>query len=185
MADKKTVLVFAASNSNMSINRRLVLYAAKVLTDDIGADVIIDTLDLNEFEMPIYSSQREKADGIPQQAQDFFARIGSADGLIISYAEHNGFYSAAFKNIFDWCSRIDTKVFQDKPLIALSTSPGKRGGATVLAHVVASARHFGVNIRASLSVGSFGSVYDAQADKITDVQIDAALREALSSLRIE
>mgnify|MGYP001803843157 CR=1 FL=1 len=82
--------------------------------------------------MPIYSIDREQASGIPQQAQDFFAKIGSADALLISYAEHNGFYTAAFKNIFDWCSRVDTKVFQDKPMVILSASLGPNGGAIVL-----------------------------------------------------
>jgi NAD(P)H-dependent FMN reductase len=38
-----------------------------------------------------------------------------ADILVVSMAEHNGNYSASFKNVFDWCTRISGKVFQEKP----------------------------------------------------------------------
>jgi hypothetical protein len=39
-------------------------------------------------------------------------------------AENNGNYSA-FKNT-DWCSRISGKFFQEKPMLLMSTSDGKR-----------------------------------------------------------
>ena len=59
-------------------------------------------------------------DGIPELAHDFFDKIGAADAVLISFAEHNGFYTAAYKNIFDWASRIDMRVYQDKPAVLLS-----------------------------------------------------------------
>jgi NAD(P)H-dependent FMN reductase len=46
---------------------------------------------------------------------DFFNKLGTADLLVISFAEHNGAYSAAFK-IFDWISRIHATTFKkNKP----------------------------------------------------------------------
>jgi NAD(P)H-dependent FMN reductase len=128
MSKQSTILVFAASNSTTSINKRLAVHAANVLKNELAASVVIDVLDLNDYEMPICSPERENEIGVPKLAQDFYDRIGAADGLIISFAEHNGHYSAAYKNIFDWCSRINMKVFQDKPQVVLSTSPGKGGG---------------------------------------------------------
>lgn len=113
------VIAFAASNSKNSINKQLATYAAQQLID---AD--IEILDLNDFEMPIFSEDREKEFGQPAQAKAFLEKIVQADALIISFAEHNGLYSAAYKNIFDWVSRIDTKVYQNTKTVMLATSPG-------------------------------------------------------------
>lgn len=92
----------------------------------------VDTkpLDLNDYEMPIYSPERQAA-GFPPQAQAFFAKIGNADALIISLAEYNGSNSVAFKNIFDWCSRIKMAMFQKKPMLLMATPPGPGGGQHV------------------------------------------------------
>jgi NAD(P)H-dependent FMN reductase len=59
-------------------------------------------LDLNDYEMPIYSIDRETEDGIPEEAQRFYDELGAVDAILISFAEHNGAYTAAYKNIFDW-----------------------------------------------------------------------------------
>lgn len=98
------IVAFAASNSRHSINRQLLNCAANLLPD--GA---IRFLDLNDYEMPIYSIDREHESGIPEKAEQFMGHIASCDALLISFAEHNGTYTAAFKNIFDWCSRINSK----------------------------------------------------------------------------
>ena len=49
------ILAFGASNSINSINKRLASYTAKMISP--VESVIID---LNDFEMPIYSEDREK-----------------------------------------------------------------------------------------------------------------------------
>ena len=59
------ILAFAASNHSQSINRALVGYAAERLRAQQAAE--IEYLDLNDYEMPIYSLDREAADGIPPQ----------------------------------------------------------------------------------------------------------------------
>lgn len=183
MSQQSTILVFAASNSTTSINKRLAVHAANVLKNELEAAVAIDVLDLNDFEMPIYSPEREKEAGIPQLAQDFYARIGAADGLIIAYAEHNGSYSAAFKNIFDWCSRISMKVFQDKPQVVLSASPGKRGGAGVMAVALGAAPYFGADVKGSLSIGPFTEHFDVEADRLVTPELASSLRDALLALK--
>jgi NAD(P)H-dependent FMN reductase len=58
--------------------------------------------------------------------------LSSADGIIISFAEHNGAYTAAFKNIFDRISRVEKIVWFNKPMFLLATSDGARGAITVL-----------------------------------------------------
>ncbi|MDG1312546.1 MAG: NAD(P)H-dependent oxidoreductase [Porticoccaceae bacterium] len=112
------ILAFAASNSSVSINKKQVTYAVGLLNG-----VESEVLDLNDYEMPLFSQDREHHLGSPRQAVDFMAKIATADALITSFAEHNRSYSAAYKNLFDWCSRIQQNVFQDKPIVYISTSP--------------------------------------------------------------
>ena len=122
------VLAFAASNSRRSINRQLLDYAVSLLDG-----VEVEMLDINDYEMPLYSIDREEAGGIPDEAKAFYSKIGEADALVISFAEHNASYTAAFKNLFDWTSRFERKLYQGKPAVMLSTSPGPGGGKNVLA----------------------------------------------------
>jgi len=132
--------------------------------------------------MPIYSPERE-AVGIPRQAHKFFNKIGGADGLIVSFAEYNGSYSAAFKNVFDWASRIDMKVYQDKPMVMLSTSPGKGGGQNVLKTAVTAAPFFGGIVAGNMSVGPFGEKFDQETDRLVSNEDAMALREALTAFQ--
>jgi len=171
------VLAFAASNSKTSINKQLATYAASQVE---GAEV--EVLDLNDYEMPIFSIDRENESGQPSLAKDFLEKIASCDALIISFAEHNGFYSAAYKNIFDWCSRIQPKIFQGKPTLLMATSPGGRGGATVLATALASMPRFAADIRASLSVPSFDENFDVEKGCLSNEDLNRQLLAAVELL---
>jgi chromate reductase len=84
----------------------------------------------------IFSDEREKQLVQPKEAHRFYQKIADADAIIISFAEHNGTYTAAYKNLFDWTSRISSKIFQNKPMLLLSTSPGPDGASNVLATAV-------------------------------------------------
>ncbi|MEM7781221.1 MAG: NAD(P)H-dependent oxidoreductase [Pseudomonadota bacterium] len=171
------ILAFAASNSSVSINRQLVNYAASLAE---GAEV--ETLDIHDYEMPLYRHDREVADGIPQTAHDFLARVAAVDALIISFAEHNGAYTAAFKNLFDWCSRVGREVWQGKKMVLLATSPGGRGGQGVLGSAAANMPRFGGDVVGHLSVPSFGESFDTGAGKLTDALLDAELRTLIAKL---
>ncbi len=175
------VVAFAATTSRQSINRQLIGYAARLLEEQ-ASDTVVEILDLNDFEMPIYSIDRETVGGVPAEAHDFFERIGDADALLISYAEHNGFYSAAYKNVFDWASRIDMRVFQDKPTVMLSTSPGRNGGANVLRTAVASAPFFGNEVLASLAIPDFATNFDTDTQSLRAPELDERFRAAVDTL---
>jgi NAD(P)H-dependent FMN reductase len=142
----RKVVAFAASSSSRSINRQLVTYASGLL-----ANAQVEVLDLNDFELPLFSVDREDELGQPPQARAFLQKLKQADGIIISFAEHNGAYSAAYKNLYDWVSRIQPRVYQDKPMVLLSTSPGGRGGKSVMELALSQIPRFGGQIRASLS----------------------------------
>ena len=181
------LLAFAASNSSQSINRQLVDYAVRLLQDGliegVAADAVeISSLDLNDFEIPIYSIDRQNADGIPQPAHDFYDTIGAADALLISFAEHNGSYTVAFKNVFDWASRINIRVYHDKPIVMLSTSPGGGGGGFVLRSAAHLAQYFGNEVLASLSIPRFGENFDTATGTLNDPDLDAQLRDVLATL---
>lgn len=171
------LLAFAASSSSKSINKQLASYAASLVD---GADVEI--LDINDYEMPIFSQDREEELGQPEQAQKFFAKIGEVDAIIISFAEHNGSYTAAYKNLFDWTSRIDMKVFQNKPMVLLATSPGPGGAATVLATAAGSAPYFAADVKATLSIPSFFDNFDMETQQLRNPELQDKLKTALALL---
>ncbi len=173
------LIAFAASSSKKSINKQLAAYAASLLA---GAEV--ELLDLNDYELPLFSTDREAELGQPELAKAFLQKLGSADAILISFAEHNGSYSAAYKNLFDWCSRIGSKVFQDKPMVLLATSPGARGGASVLAAAATSAPYFAGQVKATLSIPSFHDNFDGERGCLKNAELQAKLQEAVDSLRL-
>ena len=171
------ILAFAASNSRQSINRTLAAYVAALIE---GAQV--EVLDIADYEMPIFSIDREQALGHPALAREFLAKIGEADALVISYAEHNGSYTAAYKNLFDWMSRITREVFQNRPTLLLATSPGPGGAANVLAAAKSSAPHFAADVRAAVSVPSFHDNFDIASNLVSDTKLRQALQEGVRLL---
>jgi chromate reductase len=178
MSPRAKILVFAATNSTKSINKGLARHAGDVLQSELATNIDIEVIDLNDYEMPIYSPERE-AQGIPQLAQDFYAKIGASDGLIVSLAEYNGSYTAAFKNIFDWTSRIKMQIFQDKPVLVMATSMGGRGGQNVLSAAMGGFPHFGANITSSFNFGPFSEHFDIDTGQLKTPGLASDLRKAL------
>jgi NAD(P)H-dependent FMN reductase len=172
------ILAFAASSSKTSINKRLATYAASFVQN-----AEVEVLDLNDYELPLFSVDKEAELGSPDLAAKFFKKIGDSDALIVSFAEHNGSYTAAWKNLFDWCSRIDQKLYQNKPMVMLATSPGGRGAQTVLGTAVESAPHFAGDVKASLSVPSFQDNFDVESGTLTNEELRDQLKSAVESLQ--
>ncbi|CDF78929.1 NADPH-dependent FMN reductase [Formosa agariphila KMM 3901] len=146
----KQIIAFAGSNSKQSINKQLVSYASSLLQE---AEVTV--LDLNDFKLPLYGVDLEVESGIPESVNRMIDAIKSADGLIISLAEHNGAYTTVFKNLFDWMSRAEPKTFHNKPMLLMATSPGARGGASVLEIAKDRFPRHDANIVAEFSLPSF------------------------------
>ena len=151
----KKIIAFGASSSKQSINKQLATFAANQFQN-----VSVEILDLNDYEMPIFSVDKEKENGIHPLAQEFYSKLGSTDLIIISFAEHNGNYSTAFKNILDWTSRINAKTFQEKPMLLLATSPGARGGSSVLEIATKRFPFQGGIVKGSFSLPSFYENFD-------------------------
>ena len=171
------ILAFAGSSSSTSRNRELVKYVLKHFSGDY-----INLLDLKDFDMPVFSIDREK-DGYPDAAYNFLKAIEDCDVIICSLAEHNRSYSAAFKNVFDWASRINVKVFQDKPMLLLTTSPGGYGGGNVMATAHQFFPQFGADIRETFSLPKFIENFDVGNTEITSAELKTALDEKIVAFK--
>ncbi len=160
------IIAFGASNSKKSINKKLATFAAQQFLNSE-----IEILDLNEYEMPIYSIDDELSNAVPEKAILFADKIDSSDLVIISFAEHNGSYTVAFKNIFDWVSRVPNRTaFGDKKMFLLATSEGKMGAKTVLNSAVARFPYNGGNVIAHFSLPEFSKNFDENKGIINEEQ---------------
>jgi chromate reductase len=169
------IIAFGASPSKNSINKKLATYAATLFEN-----AEVEVLDLNDFQMPIFTVDIEPAIGQHELAKAFLAKIATADILIVSMAENNGNYSAAFKNIFDWCSRITGKVFQEKPMLLMATSPGARGGASVLEIAKKAFPFYGGNVKSTFSLPSFDANFDVEKGEISSVELRKELQKLIT-----
>ncbi|MEO0045918.1 MAG: hypothetical protein RL705_1109 [Bacteroidota bacterium] len=174
----KKIIAFGGSSSKNSINKQLATYVANLFPN-----AYVEVLDLNEYEMPIFSVDREKEHGIHPLAQDFYAKIGEADLIVLSLAEHNGAYSSAFKNILDWASRINNKTFQQKPMLLLATSPGARGGASVLDIATKRFPFQGADLKGSFSLPTFFENFDA-VNGIINPELKKQLQEIINLIEL-
>lgn len=159
------ILAFGASNSKKSINKQFAIWAANQI-----AKADLEVIDLNDFEMPIFSIDRENTTGIPQLAIDFKQKVKACDGLVISMAEHNGAYSSAFKNIFDWVTRIEKSPWDNKPMLLLATAPGARGGKSVLEIAYTRFKRMNDNEIFTFSLPSFNDSFNSITG-ITDLSL--------------
>ncbi|MCY0967629.1 NADPH-dependent FMN reductase [Chryseobacterium wangxinyae] len=172
------ILAFAGSTSSTSINRELVKYVLKSFQEDE-----INLIDLNDFDMPVFSVDREKR-GFPDEAHNFLKQIEECDVIVCSLAEHNRSYSAAFKNVFDWASRINVKVFQNKPMLLMSTSPGGYGGGNVMNTAKTFFPQFGADVKETFSLPKFYENFDLESGVINpDMMKD--LNDKIESFKIQ
>ncbi|MGV9003131.1 NADPH-dependent FMN reductase [Flavobacterium sp.] len=172
----KKIIAFAGSSSKNSINKQLATYATS-LFDTVDVEI----LDLNDYEMPLFSVDNEKENGFPDAAFQFLSKIESADLLVISLAEHNGAYSTAFKNIFDWTSRINSKIFQSKKMLLMATSDGDRGGSSVLEIAKNRFPRHDAEIVGVFSLPNFSANFDKEKG-ITNKELNDALVEIIKQI---
>lgn len=174
----KNIVTIGGSTSKKSINKLLAEYTGALIKD-----VTMIKVDLNDFTMPLFSVDIESELGLPKETTRLNSIFEKADGFIVSLAEHNGAYSAAFKNGFDWLSRIETKVWRGKPMLLLSTSPGMRGGLNVLELARGTFPRMGAKLIGSMPFPSF---YDNfKENKIVNDELRIKLDEFIVSFKEE
>ena len=171
------VIAFAGSSSKQSINKKLAIYAAGLID---GAE--IEILDLNDYELPLFSVDVEKELGKPEIARTFLEKMESADIIVLSLAEHNASFSVAFKNIYDWASRQNKVVFGNTPMLLLATSPGKGGGKNVIETAKISLPKYGGNIIATFSLPQFNDNFDVENNAISNPEMNQELLDSVAKL---
>jgi chromate reductase len=178
------ILAFGASNSSKSINKKFVTSVSKYYKE---FDDVKEIIDLNDYAMPVFSVDLEAEIGIPQQALDFAAKIDWSDFILISFAENNGNYNACYKNIIDWVSRIKgRKIFNGKPVFLLATSPGARGGQSVLSIAEARLPFDGAKVLDTFSLPEFNNNFE-EGKGVTNMllrsQLEAKVRKTKRTLK--
>ena len=169
------ILAFGASNSKNSLNKQFAYYVAGQVE---GADATL--IDLKDFDMPLYCIDTQKEEGFPEKAEAFNQLLEEHDAFIISLAEHNQNYTASFKNIIDWVSRIDRKMWKGKPVLLLSTSPGGRGGRNVMDIALKNMSIMGANIIDSFCLPSFYENFKPEAG-ITNEELSKEFQPKLDA----
>lgn len=171
------VLAFAGSNSENSVNKKLIHFAATYFENDE-----VEVLDLNDYEMPIFKPEREAA-GIPQLALDFAKKIDESDLILMALAEYNSTYTAAFKNIFDWVSRIkDRKHFGEKPMFLMSAAPGPGGGKNVTEAFIKRAPFSGTTVLENFILPKFKDNFEEGKGIIND-ELKAEFEQKIESVK--
>lgn len=173
---KKTIITIGGSNSKTSISKQLAEYAANMISD-----VEIVKIDLNNYPLPLFSVDTEENNGFSKELLELNALLDKADGFIVGLAEHNGAYSVAFKNMFDWLSRVESMVWRNKPLLLMSTSPGARGGKTVLEIAEGRFPFHGAQITGTFSLPNFNDNFKEQ--KICNEQYLGTLQNLVNQFK--
>lgn len=164
----KKIIAFSGSNSKHSINQKLIRSIAMLHEG-------IEVINLRDYQAPVYGIDIEEESGFPESMIALNKKFNEADGFIVSTPEHNGSMPAVLKNTIDWLSRIEPKVFKEKPTVFLSTSPGPRGGASALGHIVDIMPYRGANVIGSFSQGNFQEHYN-------DGELSEELRSGLKPI---
>lgn len=168
------LLAFAGSNSSASINHQLIQFIGKQINE-----AEIEITRLTDFNIPLYGIDIEKNEGIPKGAINLYDKIQTAQGIIISVAEHNGNVTAFFKSVIDWLSRYNRTFLEGKKILLLSTSPGQRGGASALAITQNILSRFKGEIVAYYSLGNFKKVF--KDGEIIDGETEGKLKELIKN----
>ena len=163
----KKIIAFTGSNNSNSLNKQLLNYTTSKITG-----MAVETIDLRDYELPIYSVDLEKNAGFPDALLKLVEKLSQGDGYVIASPEHNGMMSAFLKNTLDWLSRSSSKYLGEKaPVFLLSTSPGKGGGAGNLAGLERMTTYAGGEVKAHYSLPSFlenfknGQLVNAEENK--------------------
>ena len=136
------VLVFSASLGSGSLNERL----ATLLTSVVAPRATVDRARMADFDSPSYSSDEEKAEGLPAAAEALRQRVEAADAFMIVSPEYNGSMPGALKNAIDWVSRARPQPFNGKQGLLLSASPALAGGNRGLWALRVPLEHLGARV---------------------------------------
>jgi len=142
-------IFLSGSASKGSLNKKLAQYACKI-TKEKGFEA--EFIDLKNYETPLYCTDWEKENGMPDNAKALKAKFQSCDGFFIASPEYNSTFSPLVKNIIDWMSRPHE---DDEPMLSAykgkiaaisAVSPGALGGLRGLTPLRTMLSNIGVHV---------------------------------------
>lgn len=143
------LISFSGSTRSGSFNQTVAATAAEAARE-AGADV--ELIDLSDYALPLYNSDLEDREGIPENALALKRKFIAADGFIVASPEYNSGYSPLLKNTIDWCSRAETDdeeplaAYDGTSILLLSASPGPLGGLRGLFAIRSVFQNIGVTV---------------------------------------
>ncbi len=159
-----TLLFMAGSNSKNSLNKKLARYACN-LAKGHGADAHF--IDLKDYEMPLYCTDWEMENGIPDNTKNLKKLFQNCDGFFIASPEYNSTFSPLVKNTIDWMSRPHEEgekmlsAYKGKVAAIGAVSPGALGGLRGLTPLRTMLSNIGVHvIPTQVAVGGKGTIDD-------------------------
>ncbi len=174
----KKILAFSGSNYSKSTNKQLLNFTAALINE-----YEVEVLDISKWDIPIYSIDMDP-DQTPDEITRLIKLIQEHDAIILSSPEHNGGTPAFLKNIIDWLSRRSKQVFNSKPMLLMSTSPGPSGGANNLRYLEQSLPYQGVNIAATFSLPSFfENLTNGKMNENLQDELQIALNKLMESMK--
>ena len=174
------VFVCTASLRAASLNGKLAALAARV-AGATGATV--DLAAMHEFDVPIYDGDLEAAQGLPEGAKAFQARLTASNAFIIAAPEYNGSMPGGLKNLIDWTSRFRPQPFDGRHGLLMSASPSLVGGNRGLWALRVPFEHLGARIfpdMFSLSAAHKAFAADDLGDKALRARFDQTVQAFLS-----
>ncbi len=173
------ILGFAGSLREGSYNKKIVKNVLKI-AEELGAET--EFLDLRDLNLPSFDEDVENA-GFPEEAKKLNEKIDSVDAVVLSSPEYNRSIPGVLKNAIDWSSRPSGEFsFKDKPTALITASPGGRGGASAMEHLVQLMEYFGAKVpEKKLSIGVVKEKVDEKGN-ITDKETIAEIKTLLEQL---
>ena len=184
------ILSFAGSNGSHSLNAKLAAAAAN-LAREIGAEATV--LDLQDYPLPLYCSDLEARDGVPENAVKLKEILMAHDGVFIASPEYNSAYSPLLKNTIDWISRVRGEgepmmpAFKGKVYGIGAVSPGAMGGYRGLVVLRMLLGNIGITVVPSqIAVGDGGNAFDengALSDERQAKMLGGVVKELVETAR--
>lgn len=170
------LLILSGSSRAESFNLKLAVRLASIAEQEAA---IVTSVNLKDFDLPIYNADLEQAVGLPDAAKRLKTLLHENTGLIITCPEYNGFMTPLLLNAIDWCTRsedasVDLSGFADKTLLIASASPGPGGGSRAATHLRTMLSAIGSTVfPQTLAVSS---AYNAFGDQGEFVEVSTAER---------
>ena len=155
----KIGIIVASSNNNLKLGLKYQELAKNL-------NVETDLINLVDYNLPLYSTNEEEKNGIPESVLDLATKIMDLKAFIIVAPEYNGVMPPVLNNAMAWTSRATKNwrdAFDDKD-VALATHSGG-GGQKGLQAMRIMFQHLGANILAREILTTYEKALNEDAAK--------------------